>query len=189
MKTRLHKVLFGGILVTVLILSGLNFAILLSANSKNDRDLESLKSEQTSLDNYVKGLLFESIGNDGLIVNVSQRTASEKPVLVFRYSAFNCGSCVKFGMNKLAEYFEDSTSNSDLLFVQSDFPEKGKVMYRNSVDLGRTKLDIPVENSNQPFFFLLTDNRIDHVFIPDDRFSEYTDTYLQEMKTRYFLKK
>ncbi len=186
MKPHFYKILFGIVLLVVLVLSCFTLKVLLEKEGGNNRELESLKSEQLGFDYYVRQIVLESIANNGLLVDLPQRTGNEEPILVMRYSAFNCSSCVTFCADKLSEMFEDYKNNGNLLLVQSDFPANSKTLYGNSIDLGKSKLELPLEKSNLPYFFLLTGNRVDHVFVPDDRFPEYTDTYLNEIKARYF---
>jgi hypothetical protein len=113
-------------------------------------------------------------------------TKVDTPILVYRYSVLNCDICVKFGNSKIEEHFPDYKNNSKLLFIISGFPANYTINHTNFLDLQKNSLGLPVENSNQPLYFILINNYIHHVFIPEKNFPENTDTYLQEIKKRYF---
>ena len=158
--------------------------------NKNLQEIERLK-----LTFYTKQLLQESVVNDGEILNLLDKDIlnqnneifiSDKPRLVYRYSALNCSSCIEFGKSKLEEHFPNFENDDDLLFIISDYPINKKVSYTNCLNLNKNNLGLSIELGNQPFYFLLINNQVEHVFIPDKSFAEYTDIYLQKIRKRYF---
>lgn len=184
-------------LALTLVISSIVLGLLLSLKKGIDsKENNLLETENLKLELYSKELLQESVLNNGLNVNLSEiecfnennKTTIdvEKPKLVYYYSALNCSSCVEFGENKLKDHFSDYENNNNLLFVISDYPGDKQVAYMNCFNLRKNYLKIPIEQANLPFYFLLINNQIEHMFIPDKAFPEYTDTYLQEIKKRYF---
>jgi hypothetical protein len=152
---------------------------------------ETIKSEKFAFELYVKQNIVEDVINNNFYIDIFDKkeifsVQSNKPILVYRHSAFNCDVCVNFGNSKIEEHFPDFKKNSDLLFVISDYPPEHYSSHINALDLKKNKLGLPIENANQPFYFVLINNCIRHIFIPDKSFPSYTDIYLQEVKKRYF---
>ncbi|MDD4781811.1 MAG: hypothetical protein PHT02_14575 [Tissierellia bacterium] len=194
MKKHFYKLFLSSIILVILIISGITLKILLEGDKCEDnKEVESLKSEKLLSNFYIKQTIQESVINDNLYIDILEKDAfahynKDKPLLVFRYSALNCNECVEFGFKKIEEFFDDYKKNSNLLFVLSDHISE-KETQNNNINLKKEKLGLPFENSNQPFYFLLFDNQVRHVFIPDKNYPEYTDTYLSEIKRRYFSNK
>ena len=59
----------------------------------------------------------------------------------------------------------------------------------NQINIGKNNLELPIEKSNVPYFFVLIGNNVQHVFMPDKSNPEYTNIYLKEIKKRYFNRK
>jgi hypothetical protein len=80
------------------------------------------------------------------------------PILVFRFSLFNCTVCVNFALQKLQKHFQDFTTNSRIILIYDDENMRvsesmfGKMPY---VTKDRYILGLPMEKSNTPFIFLL----------------------------------
>lgn len=114
----------------------------------------------------------------------------DKPVLVFRFSIFNCSECVHFALNKLKQNLHDFATNDRIILIYDDNNMRvsesmfGKMPY---VTKERNIMGIPMENSNIPFMFILdTEMKVKHFFIPEKGMPELTDEYLSIIKTRYF---
>ena len=183
-------------LIVILLISciGIKLLLELKEDIAPNKEIESIKSEQLNLDLFISQNIYETISNNDLHLNNNDIVSyfkkignnTNNPILLYRYSAFSCDICVKFGDNKLKDYFTDYKNNLDLLFIVSDFPVDEHFAYSNLINLGKTNLDLPIEQANLPFYFMLIDNKVQHVFVPDKSFPEYTDGYLKEIKRRYF---
>jgi len=182
------------LLIVILIISGLVLVLQIKKNEILPND--KIKSEMLNLDLFTKQSIYEAVINNNKDLKFSEKLifnhkldkdfSVNRPVLVFRYSAYNCNVCTEFGIKKLEENFSDYKNNADLLFILSDFPLDNKIEYSNFIDLNKERLGIPLENANLPFFFMLIGGHVQHVFIPDSNLPEYTDIYLKEVKKRYF---
>ncbi len=193
MKNNLYKSLFGGVIIVTLILSCFILILLLKEDKqeKITKELELMKSANHITSLYIKQNIQEAIVNDNLYLNLQAKDSvniirNDKPVLVFRYSALNCRECIEFGYTKLKEFFNDTELKRYILSISSDFSLEDEIHEKSHLDLKKMKLGLPIEQGNEPFFFILDGNQIKHVFIPDIKHSEYTDTYLYEIKKRYF---
>jgi hypothetical protein len=189
-KNSLEIILLLSILVVSLVILGTLFIEKkekqLSTNESNS------ESEKLELNLYIKQNIYESVINNNTMIDLSgqpwkskENIPSDKPILVFRYSALSCNVCIEFGYNKLKEYFTDYKDNNHLLVIVSDYPAQYKVDL-NFIHLNKGKLNLPVEDSNQPFYFVLVDNRVQNIFIPEKNYAEYTDVYLRMVKSKYF---
>lgn len=141
---------------------------------------------------YLQENLFESIVNNNSfihenvtnIINYSIDTQI-KPVLICRFSSLSCKSCVNFIEKKIKQHFTNIDSEP-ILFIEF---EGGKESYLNGIrciNIESNKIGLSIEETNLPFLFLLIDNKVQHFFLPDINFPEYTDLYLQNIKKRYF---
>jgi len=179
-------------LIAILIITSLILTtLIIQKDGKSSNDKEAIKSERFMFEMYTKQTIIEEVVNSHLYLSLPENNVpfsiqKDIPVFVYRYSAFNCDVCVKFGNSKIEEYFSDKKDNRKLLHIISDFPSNYKIPNANVLDLQKNNLGLPLENANQPFYFVLINNYVCHVFIPDNNFPDYTDTYLQEIKKRYF---
>ncbi len=197
MKNNIIKtVLLLAILVFLCVILG--FIIELRNNSsKSGQEVELIKSEKFTQELYTKQNVSESVINNNIPIRIQQDfflysdgkkadLLSSKPILVYRFSALSCSTCVDFGKNKIQDYFSDYKNSPDLLFVASGYPSNYQVDLKNFLNIGKNSLGLPLEQTNLPFYFILIDGIVQQVFIPDKSSSEYTDIYLEEIKRRYF---
>jgi len=180
------------LLISILVITSLTLkTLLLQKNGISSHEIEINKSDKFMFEMYTKQNCVEEIVNSYLHLNLSEQIVSfsvqhDTPIFVYRYSAFNCDVCVKFGNTKIEEYFSDKKNSQQLLYIISDFQSNNNIQNAKVIDIKKNNLGLPVENSNQPFYFVLINNCIRHVFIPDKSFPDYTDLYLREIKKRYF---
>jgi len=157
-----------------------------------DKELHKIRSDIFIKDNYYNQLMNESYSNNNIYINeemvnrIHSNTNDSKITLIYRYSALSCNTCVEFGKQKLNEYFGNYGKNKYIKEISSGFPSTIKKNNDNIIELGKNKLGIPLEKSNIPFFCILKENQIIHVFIPESKFYVYTDIYLDNIKKRYF---
>lgn len=176
----------------------LGFLIELRKNNNSpDQETESLKSEMFIQELYTKQNVNEGVVNNGLPIILPKDFLAEadglnlsnsNPILVYRFSALSCNTCVEFGLNKIKDYFPDYNNNPNLFVIVSGYPSKYQMDLENFLNIGNTSLGLPLEQTNLPFYFILIDGLAHQVFIPDNNLFEYTDVYLQEIKRRYFNK-
>ncbi len=182
------------LLVFILTTSCYVLILLLEQKENNDsKKIELMQMEKLDFDLYFRQSIYEMfVNNEMIIVNkpavtkINSFVTNKGPLLVYRYSAFNCNECVEFGHNKLKEYFPDYKSNPNLLLMISNFPTKDTISYNKVLNLDKVHLGLPIEAENHPFYFVLNEGRVHHVFVPDKNFSEFTDLYLETIKKRYF---
>lgn len=155
---------------------------------------------------YLKSQTAQWLGNEGLEVknvklyygNDSSQNKPlydliQKPTLIYCVSGRMCSSCIQFGWNKMKEYFGEIANNPNIIFIVSDItPREKRSIYHNQCYsyLSDTEtLQLPVETSVIPFFFVLdTDRKVKMLFCPDSTNPLYTEKYL-EIVSRRILKK
>ncbi|MFT3737654.1 MAG: hypothetical protein QM786_02750 [Breznakibacter sp.] len=114
----------------------------------------------------------------------------EEPVLVFRYSIFNCSVCVIFALDKIKEHLSGYEGTNRIIYIYDEerlkqpniTPKANTYLSQN-----RQVLGLPMEQKNNPFFFLLTkDMKADLFFVPEKSMPTLTDEYLKIVKKRFF---
>lgn len=110
------------------------------------------------------------------------------PVLVVRYSAFNCNSCIDFCLSKLEQFFPNYKNDKHLMFIYSNYPKNYKTDFLQTLNLEKENLGLYTEDANLPFLFVLHKGIVNHVFVPDGKYPEHYDLYLKEIIKKYFNK-
>lgn len=154
---------------------------------------------------YLKGQMSQWLGNEGLDVkniklyygNDTSKTVFlydliKKPTLIYYVSGKMCSDCIRFGVNKTKEYFGEFENNPNAILITTDvMPREKKFLYNNHcysyVDNSET-LNLPIEATSVPFFFVMeTDRKVSMFFLPDSTNPIYTEKYL-EIVSRRFIK-
>ena len=70
---------------------------------------------------------------------------------------------------------------------------KNRTIYQYAKDLSNEEIDrinkyvtSEVPRLINDYCNIIVDNKIEHLFIPDRNYGKYTDTYLKQIKERYF---
>lgn len=134
---------------------------------------------------YIQDNILLSISNDGSLTNLEE-LQFESPKLICYYSSQSCGACVTFATKKIKEFFPDMDTNPDILFIASGFNEKAELKHKKLLNLGMRKMGLELEKSMSVCYFILKDGRVEHLFIPEKNYFEYTDLYLKEIQKKYF---
>lgn len=121
------------------------------------------KCEQKDM--YLYNIIFESVTNEGVSIDeniykyIKQhknigKVDLDKPVLVFKYSMYNCTICMDFIWEKLNKAFNNNLNSvSQFLALPSDYNINAKGIIEQSINLGTKKLNIPIERGEIPFLF------------------------------------
>ena len=109
-----------------------------------------------------------------------------EPRLICYYSSQSCDACLNYAKKCIKENFSKSEEASAILYLASDYSINEKFKEGNTINIGRKKLGISLDNTSLVCFFVIVDNKIEHLFIPDRNYGKYTDTYLKQIKERYF---
>lgn len=164
-------------------------SLILSCNKAPKSDSEQETPKESIVDLYLYENISESVINDNILVNdsiIKQKlnggSGIKKPILIWRFSSYSCGTCVEYGKNKIEEHL----AADDVLYIVSEYKDIPWTNAKNVVNLGNQSLNIPFEKTNIPFFAIYDNGIIKHFFIPDKTLSEYTDLYLRMLKKRYF---
>ncbi len=134
---------------------------------------------------YIESNIFELIHNDNSIISIPQLN-SKKELLVCYYSSLTCGACVNFAISKIDEFFPSPEEQSRIYFVACNFNEKAEFQKKNTIRWNKKIDGLAIEESNNVCYFIVQNNSISRVFIPEEKFENYTNTYLKEIKKKYF---
>lgn len=136
---------------------------------------------------YIKDNITEAVMSDGIVVD-SLDVCSDRPMLVCYYSSQSCGSCVNYAIEQIDEFFPDSKygKESPVLFLVSGFDEKALFKEKNTINIGKRKLGLGIDEAMFVCYFVLNKGIAYHLFIPSKEYPEYTTTYFENVKRRYF---
>jgi|SRR5690606_13112165 len=111
------------------------------------------------------------------------------PILLFRYSKFDCHICVNQVLQKLSKLFKGNEGKVCLL-VDGYTAREMRIKYRDKawkfpIYILDEKLGLSLENKNLPFMFVFENNRLEvnKIFVPFKEHSSQTDMYLQNIVT------
>lgn len=111
------------------------------------------------------------------------------PVLVFRYSQYDCHLCVDQVLEKMGRVFEGD-ENKVWLIVDGMTARDFRIKYKERDIRFQTylivegNLGLTLENKNMPFLFTLepASFQVNKIFVPFKEFPDQTDTYLNKIK-------
>jgi len=173
-----YKVIFS--LSLILLLFSLGNIIYLKKDAKRLMDIQfdTKKIIVHNVNNIIVSNLYKNEGNDVRncnlmyykeLIKLSDITNKGYPVLVFRYSIFNCSTCVTTTLEKLKTHFSNLSTNSRIIYIYDDENLRvsenmfGKMPYVSS---DREILGLPMEKKNMPFMFVLDSNLVvKHFFL------------------------
>ncbi len=118
-----------------------------------------------------------------LLENIHQET------LVFRFSAESCDVCVNFVISRLKNAFPDYAKNQRIMLIGSELNPRVKEGYygKNTFSFIGGDMGLPAEKYNVPFLFIIDEDRISKMgFVPDKAYPELTDSYLINIRNRFF---
>lgn len=152
---------------------------------------------------YLKSQMMQWLSNEGLEINnlklfYGNDTSKiellydliNKPTLVYYVSGKMCSSCIQFGIKKAKEYFGEFENNPNVILLVSDMtPREKRALYNNqcySFFDENEKLNIPIETTNLPFFFVIdTNKKVTMFFLPDSTNPIFTEKYLEIISRRF----
>lgn len=148
---------------------------------------ENSDSEKWLEQMYLENNIYEGIQNDNNQLDIASLSV-EEPLLICYYSSLTCGSCVDYAISKIEEHFPDVKNNPRIYFIACNFNEKTVFQQPNTIRLNHRVHPLPIDNSSSVCYFVLSNKMVSHTFVPESNFGSYTDTYLKEIRKRYFKK-
>jgi len=166
-----------------------------------EQKLESSKSNINSLlgDDYIRFQNYNLPIDKQLNIYSEQDTISfadlvekYKELLIFRYSEVNCMACVEKEIVNLRDFIDRndiklvviaSYTNDRDLFL---FKRVNKIPKYIIYNIKEGALNLPVENINLPYYFILDSNyKANNLFVPDKNFPERSLKYLNSVVKKY----
>ncbi|MEC3880924.1 hypothetical protein [Parapedobacter sp. 10938] len=126
----------------------------------------------------------DSNDSETTVEDLSERS----PLLVFRYSQYDCNLCIDQVLQKLHAIYEGD-EDKVCLIVDGMTGREFRLKYKNrkmnfsSYFVADDNLGLSLENKNLPFLFVLSDDaRVNKVFVPFKEYPNQTDAYLKNIK-------
>lgn len=167
------------LLFAILIISSTALYRLYSEKSASDCEDEQFIEEMYIQDNIVASALCD---NSPVDIEELKSTSSQ---IVCYYSSQSCAACVNYAKQAVRNVFSNVGEEYAVLYLASEFSQDEKFKEKNTINLGRKKLGLPLDNTNLVYFFVIADNKIVHLFMPDKNYPEYAESYLKKIKERY----
>lgn len=152
--------------------------------------IDSFKSDKTDNEAFMEKIylldnIAEGITNNGSQILIDS-LQSDTPKLVCFYSSQSCGSCVSFAQEKIEQYFPNEENKDQTQYIVCGYNSTKRFEKRNTINIRNNRLGGNFQNSLYVYYFIIDNDRIEHVFIPDKTYEKYTDTYLKIIKEKYF---
>ena len=133
---------------------------------------------------YMQDNITASIIGNGFPVDI-ENCHFTSPKIICYYSAQSCAACINYAKEAIKKHFPDPQNDSTIVYLATNYPANYKFKEKNTINLGRKKLNLPIETVDRVFFFVIDDNRVEHIFMPERQFDEYTQLYLKQVYKRY----
>lgn len=112
------------------------------------------------------------------------------PLLIFRYSQYDCHLCINQVLDKLQTVFRGNEDHVCLI-IDGMTPRDFRIKYKDlslkiqPYFIDGQNLGLSLENKNLPFLFLLSPDplRVDKIFIPFKEHPHQTDAYLTNVES------
>ena len=168
------------LLLSILAVSSVILYRMLSEKSISDWENEHFIEEVYMQDNIAASVLCD---NSSIAI---EELKMDGPRFVCYYSSQSCAACLNYAKGRIKDIFSKIEEASDVLYLACDYSANEEFKESNTINIGRKKLGISLDNTSLVCFFVIVDNKIEHLFIPDRNYGKYTDTYLKQIKERYF---
>lgn len=164
------------------------FTVMFSCH--NERNLTSSRLVE---DAYMKYVFHHAILSEGLSINNNllssylNENEIHGSVLIIRYSAFGCKTCIEYIYKVLQQKYGSLSSRSNIMFVVSDINLiKSHEEYGNTVFLPKNQsLGLALEQTKTPFLFILDHGKVSSLFIPNIHRNTIFEAYLSAINERY----
>jgi hypothetical protein len=134
---------------------------------------------------YLRDLENRKVNTDSLFSN--------GPYLVLFFSSQYCGDCVNYCLTQMKTFLSTNSTNKILMFA-SGYPLRDLFVFARSNQFDDKwfysieTLNLPIEQSNMPFMFLIDEKlRPSHFFIPRREMPEQITNYLNVITERDLL--
>lgn len=110
------------------------------------------------------------------------------PTLILYFSGTSCNLCVASAIEQIRLIFPQYESNSKIIFLGSNINPRKKKNFKNKKILSNdnNSLGLPFEEYDEPFFFILDEDRKVKMFYVPAKFDhKMTSFYLKTIKDRY----
>lgn len=169
-------------LFLILAVSATTLCLFYFSVNKNDDENERFMEEM-----YIQDNITLATSCNGLPFNLKNLN-TDSPKVICYYSAQSCGKCINYAKTMLKETFPNAEQDSTVLYVVTNYRENEKFKEQNTVNIGRKKLGLLVDDANLVCYFIVYKGLVENVFLPEKNYEKYTNTYLEQIRKRYFLK-
>lgn len=175
--------LFQFILLSlILVVSAATLYLLYFTENKDDDANERFMEEM-----YIQDNIALATSCNGLPFKLKELN-TDLPKVICYYSAQSCGKCIDYAKTRIKDVFPNADKDSTVLYVVTNYRENETFKEKNVINIGRKKLDLLVDDANLVCYFVAYKGIVENLFIPEKNYERYTDTYLEQIRKRYFLK-
>lgn len=174
-------------LINICLLIGI-FIIVCLQFHQNWKSREQLVSEMENeffMENiYMQDNIAAAVQCNGLPICL-QNNQFKSPKIVCYYSAQSCEVCINYAKKMIEEYFPESYNDSLVLYLAAKYPANYQFREKNTINIGKQKLNLPIEDTDRVFYFVIENDLVEHIFMPERQFDGYTQVYLKQIQKRY----
>lgn len=177
----------------ILIIVNLIITLLILFMLNNYNTQKSVNNELSDDKLMFMSHIYTSVSNDNLYIKnqklnnyIKNKNYENENILVIRYSRYSCKSCIDFVLNYLSKYIPNFKENPKILFIISDCNENSPKEFINTIILNKGELlNMPAEELRIPLLFVINNNIIKHVYMPDTSQKDIMGIYFKELLNRY----
>lgn len=177
--THLFQFIF---LFLILAVSATTLYLFYFSVNKNDDENKRFMEEM-----YIQDNITLATSCNGLPFNLKNLN-TDSPRVICYYSAQSCGKCINYAKTRLKDVFPNANKDSTVLYIVTNYREKETFKEKNTINIGRKKLDLLVDDANLVCYFVAYKGIVENLFIPEKNYEKYTNTYLEQIQKRYFIK-
>lgn len=151
------------------------------------KDKDDDKNKLFMEEMYIQDNIALATSCNGLPFNLNNLN-TDSPKVICYYSAQSCGRCINYAKTRLKEVFPNANKDSTVLYIVTNYRENEKFKEKNTINIGRKKMDLLLDDANLVCYFVAYKGKVENLFIPEKNYEKYTNTYLEEIQKRYFIK-
>ncbi|WP_026712484.1 hypothetical protein [Flavobacterium daejeonense] len=199
------------IIITILLLFNLSLLYKISNIGKTKNQAIDNKTEVQSSKNYDFGnqetlekMMFNQIESEGYKINKNVKLmklaskdsvklssiTQDKPKLIFYLDKNICTSCVENELDYLSKKY--TKGNKKVAIISIDGNERDLFILDKKYKLGgelyllKSALGIPAEKITQPLYFVLQNDLVTNVFVPNKNIVNYSNQYFKIINSKFF---
>lgn len=121
------------------------------------------------IDNHLYKIIQDSIRSFGI--------DSSRPILVVRYSRYSCEPCIDFLISETTQFIENNHLHQYMTIVSDYLEADANNLSGRTINLEKNRINIPIDEYDIPYIFILDQQVIKAVFLPEKAYQKYLQFY------------